>query len=112
MDITEKIWWIAKKGKSEGPFSYLELERDEKLDSDTFVWKEGWDTWQKAKESEEFKQLFKKEEPIEEDLGQSGVESIVHDEEAATSGTIPPWIFFGIIAIILSIAYLWQLLRT
>ncbi len=105
MDITEKIWWIALKkesaNESAGPYSYLDLERDEKLTPDTYVWKEGWPSWKKAHEVDELKHLFDKSEPLVEDLGQEGVEDLTPVSETVADSSIPPWIFFWIIAIIL-----------
>lgn len=107
MDIIEKIWWIAIDGKSEGTYSYLDLERDERLTPKTPVWKEGWENWKKISEVDELKDIFRKDVPEEIE-----VKPVLPEEELSAASVIPPWIFFWIIAIILCIAYLWQLFRT
>jgi hypothetical protein len=109
MDITEKTWWIAINGESEGTYSYLDLEKDDRVSLKTPVWKEGWEKWKKIEEVEELKDIFRKDSP---DIEELEVEPVVPEEEISATESIPPWIFFWVIAIILCIAYLWQLFRT
>ncbi|MEM7243113.1 MAG: SPFH domain-containing protein [Pseudomonadota bacterium] len=57
----EKVWHVAVKGKTTGPFSRAELGRmaeDGKLSRDTHVWTVGLDGWQLAGDVDELAQLF------------------------------------------------------
>lgn len=112
MDITEKVWFIAIDGKSEGAYSFLDLDRDDRVTPDTPVWKEGWPEWKKIKEVEELDQLFtdKKKQEAEREEDEK---ALFGDEETiAMDESIPPWIFLWIIAIVIAIIYLWQLYHT
>lgn len=103
MGITEKIWYILIDKKSEGPLSYLDLERDERFTPNTLIWKEGWPEWKKAKDVDDFIDLFKKNGFTEENLGHEGVESMDRRWRASFS----PWAYVWILIFILVILWLW-----
>lgn len=57
----ERVWHIAEKGKTTGPFSKANLGRmaaDGSLQRDTYVWAVGLDGWQVAGDINELAQLF------------------------------------------------------
>ncbi len=57
----ERVWHIADKGKTTGPFSKANLGRmaaDGSLQRDTYVWAVGLDGWQAAGDIDELAQLF------------------------------------------------------
>lgn len=58
----DKIWYIDVAGKTEGPFSILELRGDERLTPDTLVWKEGFKRWIPIREVAELKAVFEDSE--------------------------------------------------
>lgn len=58
----DKIWYIEITGKKEGPFSILELRRDERVTPDTLVWKEGFKKWIPIREVPELKVVFEDSE--------------------------------------------------
>ena len=57
----DKIWHVAEKGKTKGPFSRAELGRmaeEGKLSRDSHVWTVGLDGWKAAGDVDELAQLF------------------------------------------------------
>jgi len=57
----ERVWHIADKGTTTGPFSRANLGRmahDGTLTRDTYVWTVGLDGWKTAGEINELAQLF------------------------------------------------------
>ncbi len=58
----DKIWYIDLAGKKEGPFSLLELRRDERITPDTLVWREGLKKWMPIREVAELKSVFEDSE--------------------------------------------------
>jgi hypothetical protein len=55
-------FYIHKEDKQQGPFSIDEL-KDLKISRDTMVWYEGADTWKKAIEVDDLKEIFKNTPP-------------------------------------------------
>jgi hypothetical protein len=62
-----KIWFIFIKGQQEGPFTYLELSRDDRLTPDVYAWREGMADWELVGEIPELKSLVGQDDEIEED---------------------------------------------
>lgn len=58
MERMGKVWFLYIDDQEEGPFSYLELSRDERLSPDTYAWREGMEDWLPIMEIEELKPLF------------------------------------------------------
>lgn len=54
----DTIWFIHLEDKVEGPLSYFDLEKMISLTPDTYVWKEGFETWKKIRDVEELKNLI------------------------------------------------------
>lgn len=57
----ERVWHIAEKGETKGPFSKARLGRmasEGELTRDTYVWTAGQDGWQRAEDVMELAQLF------------------------------------------------------
>lgn len=52
-----KVWFLYIDDHEEGPFSFLELSRDERLTPETFAWKEGMEEWLPIREIDELKDL-------------------------------------------------------
>jgi hypothetical protein len=57
----EKIWFIIIDGIKKGPFSFLDLKRNERITPDTLAWKEGFSSWRPIREIGELQDLFKDE---------------------------------------------------
>lgn len=57
-----KEWFVLLQGNRYGPFSIYELKEKVLISPDTLVWKKGFSKWQKAKDVEELKILFKDED--------------------------------------------------
>jgi hypothetical protein len=53
----DKIFYTALNGQHQGPFSLSELKRMN-IRKDTFVWREGWNTWMQAGETPDLQSLF------------------------------------------------------
>lgn len=103
----EKIWFIAYQGRQEGPYSFSELKRDSRVTPDTFVWKEGFDTWKRVRDVPELKVLFQEEheESSEEERAEGERKKQLAQEELVLEMGGPPNIFWIFIAVII-IAYL------
>ncbi len=71
--FVEKIWFIFLDQKQEGPYSLLDLKRDERLTPETFAWKEGMKDWKRIAEIPELHSLFQPD---------AGKEENMPDEEA------------------------------
>ncbi len=58
----EKLYYIAKDKKPDGPYSIDEMEdmiKENKLAKESLIWANGMEAWQKVKDVEEFDELFK-----------------------------------------------------
>jgi GYF domain 2 len=103
-----RIWFVLIKGKQEGPFSYEELQNDDRLTPDNFVWKQGFDDWKRIRDVPELKELFK-DKP--EETEQEDEENIVfkkkppQDELVMDLGEEPP-IFLWILLVLITLIYI------
>ena len=67
-----QIWHILIDDHQEGPYSYLELSKDDRLTPETLAWRQGMENWLPIGQIDELKRLFdhqeessKKKEDIE-----------------------------------------------
>lgn len=100
-----KEWYIDLDGKSEGPYSILDLRSNPFVTPETLVWKEGFTEWVPMGTVDELKAVFKDpEEPnaiipnISKDLTQ------VQDELVMDMSGQPPD-FLWLLIIALTLAY-------
>ena len=56
-------WFLLVEDLEEGPFSFEQLAKHPDLNANSLVRLEGESHWSKAKDREELKELFKKQEP-------------------------------------------------
>lgn len=104
----EKCWYVLINSKKEGPFSLLDLRRDDRITPDTLVWKEGFSTWIPARHVPELKALFEEEHP--EDSTQEEEESLqisrqFPQEEIALNTQRDPSFWFWILIILIIFTY-------
>lgn len=71
-----KVWFLYINDQEEGPFSFLELSRDERLTPETYAWREGMEDWLPIHEIEELKDLV--------DHEHSKSEEEIHDPDELT----------------------------
>lgn len=105
------MWYIVVEGKTEGPFSFLELRKDSRITPDTFVWREGFEGWKRIREVPELKSLFDedKKDASEKDVDVDEKENI--DEEIVLdSGLQPPFFIWSLIATLIVLYFLLQLI--
>lgn len=100
----DKIWYINIEGRVEGPLSRFDLEEDDRLTPDTYVWKEGFKDWKKAREVPELQDLFIDESKTDEAEGsekdKQKSDDISGEDMVLTIGSEPPFIFWVFIAIL------------
>jgi hypothetical protein len=106
----DKVWFIEINGVRQGPFSIVDLKRDARVTPDTYVWKEGFDTWKRIKDVPELKLLFAEEEPPQENeescktpKGGAAEELIVLEMQE------PPYLFWILAALIILLYFVIQL---
>lgn len=99
-------WHIVINGKSEGPFSEEDLTDLHSFSPESFVWKEGMNGWEKAKDIPELAQALhhKKQKPKSHDPEEPINPELEPDPEIALSleDKDPPnflWIFFILILV-------------
>ena len=104
-----KIWFLYINDEQEGPYTYLELSKDGRLQADTFAWKEGMEDWMRIAEIDELKGLVGKEkrgreenETDYEDSDLSPDDEIVLEMK---NGRPFPWLWVLIVLIILFYAF-------
>jgi hypothetical protein len=107
---TDKIWFVDFAGKVEGPYSEIDLKKDDRIIPDTYVWREGWAEWKRAREVPELKVLFqdvRTEEEEEEDAEKKAkAESAPQDELTIDYREDPPYLIWFLVIIILVLVYL------
>jgi GYF domain 2 len=96
-----KIWYIIFNGQVEGPYSIDDLKKDLRITPDTFVWKEGFDSWKRIKDVLELSPLFQdKDVETQESLADKEAASL--QEELVLEWGEPPnffWIFIALVII-------------
>lgn len=85
----DKIWYLFIEGKEEGPYSFNDLKKDWRLTPDTLVWRKGFEDWIPIRDVRELKDLFKDEEPLENQADEIKFKKI-KEGEALTLET--PWL--------------------
>ncbi len=108
-----KIWYLYIDDHQEGPFTYLELSKDDRLTPETFAWKEGMEDWKPIAEIEELKKLVDPGKHEEEGSLEFEEPAPAPDEEIVLEmkdGGPPPYLWIVIILIVLFYAlyeYFW-----
>lgn len=108
----DKIWYINVDDKSEGPFSVDDLRRDPRVTPDTLVWREGFKSWKPIRAVPELKDVFaddhntKKPKPFE---VPAKATSTPQNELVLDLKKEPPYFFWFLILIAVSIYFLTQL---
>lgn len=93
--FVEKIWFLFLDHKQEGPYSLIELERDERLTPETFAWREGMMDWKKISEIPELHAVFDGEAKKEEEtFFNKDDQTPVPDDEIALDLQKGPPVFF------------------
>lgn len=107
----EKIWYIEIEGAKEGPYSYQDLKRDERIHPDTLIWKQGFPKWVPIRCVWELRDLFTDDESTKPEIDDRPKFKPLKEGEALTleaSWFQPPFIVL-IILIILATYFLYQL---
>ncbi len=110
----EKIWFIIIDGKKEGPFSYLDLKRDERINPDTLAWRQGLSDWLPLREIKELEDLFREEAPREapeEEEGQATA-PLLQDNEVIALKKDPYFSLWVLLAMLLVVYVFYLLTRT
>lgn len=106
-----KIWFIDDKGKIEGPYSVADLKADSRITPDSYVWREGWDKWQRIRDVPELEELFRDEvdsdEPVETAVAKPA--AAADDELAIDYRQEPPYLFWLLAAMIIILYMIIQL---
>lgn len=101
--MLEKVWFIDIAGKKEGPFSVLDLRRDERITPDTLVWKQGFPAWLPIRDVPELNSIFEDSEEfiplIQEPLKQKADDEIALDWRDNN----PQYIFWLLLALLIII---------
>jgi len=66
--VMEKHWFLYLNDEQEGPYSLLELRKDDRLNPETFAWREGMSDWKRIVEIPELSDLFSPDGGIVEDM--------------------------------------------
>lgn len=101
-NLVDPLWWILIEQHPEGPYSFIELEKDTRLTPDTLVWKEGMEQWKKVRDLKEFASLFKDKEPEDEEAPQEPP-PLPEDEELTLrndSPLSPNWLAWLLLALL------------
>lgn len=111
-----EIWFILIKGKCEGPYSAIQLKKDNRITPDTYVWREGFLNWQPMGSVPELKEIFKdktkKAPPPDEDEEKKAADlkkfKLTGQDELTLDlkRDLPPIIFWIIIGLIILSYYL------
>lgn len=104
----DKIWYVYINGKVEGPISTLDLEKNEFITPNTYVWKEGFETWKKVKNVPELKGFFaddSEEEALDQPTIDSEADEDLKGEDLALAIKNDPPYFFWLLLVILILIY-------
>jgi hypothetical protein len=106
-----KCWYIIIQGKQEGPYSFIDLSKNEKLTPDTLVWREGFDKWIPMRQVAELQEIFRdkpKSIPIQERFQTKKIPIHPVDKlDAVLSSQMDPYQFYlWIVCVILIILYI------
>jgi hypothetical protein len=109
--FVEKIWFIIISGNKEGPFSFIELKRDERITPDTLAWKQGFPDWLPIREIQELEDLFKDEQqavPSENEELQPSTPPLQDNEVIALKKD--PYFSLWVLLAVLLVVYVFYLL--
>jgi hypothetical protein len=98
-------WFVIINQKKKGPFTLLQLKAEKGITPDTLAWRQGMASWTQIRYIPELAQLFKDENPHQEEEGElaASFRTGASTEGAAItlSHSDPPWrfwlLFFAII---------------
>lgn len=107
---TDKIWFVDFAGKVEGPFSEIDLKKDDRITPDLYVWHEGWAEWKRLREVPELKVIFQdvrsKDEEEEDEVNGAKAPSAPQDELTIDYGEDPPYFIWFLIVILLLVYFI------
>ena len=103
MTLTKKIWFIDIEGEQEGPFSYLELEKDARLTPNTLVWKEGFEKWLPISKVSELKGLFHDDDETTQEFEPKPLAS---EDEIALEYQKDPRTYLWVLLLLLAASYI------
>lgn len=108
-DAVEKIWYILINEQKEGPYSLLDLRRDERITPDTLVWKEGFKNWVPIRTVPELKVIFEdqteEEEEKDEENEKKAIKKKVEETDVIAIRSVPPYHYIWLIIAFLMIFY-------
>lgn len=104
----DKVWFIQIDNRQEGPYSFKELLKDERITPDTLVWKRGFVSWVAARYVLELKDLFKdkKESASEGSEFTEKWKKKLPENEVLAIQTSPPNLKIWILIVLLILAYI------
>jgi hypothetical protein len=107
----KKIWYIQIGGQEEGPYSFPDLKRDPRITPDTLARKAGEAEWRPVRLIKELRDLFKEEEPFEEEQKPKVPSKMVAGQDTlALDMRYDPSNWIWVVILILAILYvLYQL---
>ena len=105
----DKIWYIVSDGRPEGPYSLSELKKERQITPDTFVWKEGFEQWKRARDVPELKVLFRGHGEEEQEEPSANTQKLPPQDELAIEIGGPPNLFWILLAMILIVYLIAQL---
>jgi len=103
-------WYIFFDDEIYGPFSLLQLKRDERLSPDLWVWKEGFEDWKRARYVSELAAIFREDRDNDSDEDLLDLENPSlngKDEIIAMKLPYDPHYFWILIVIILLVFLIW-----
>ena len=110
----DKIWYIFINEKQEGPYSFDDLKKDQRISPDTYAWCDGMADWQKIEDIPELDELFYEDEVVTPslDLNDGGGISPGTSEDIALAlgGGLPPYIFLLIVIALVCLYFIISLL--
>lgn len=101
--MNSENWFLYISGQQEGPLTFKELIEDPRLNSRTFVWKEGWNEWKRVEDVPELVRHLKKRPPSTQadDLKKRN-KRLFRENEVITLVKEPPmWILWLFLLLIL-----------
>jgi hypothetical protein len=106
----EKIWFIIIAGNKEGPFSFLDLKKDDRISPDTLAWRQGFPDWLPIRDIKELEDLFKEEPPVAapEEEEQTSPATLQDDEVMALKKD--PYFSLWVLLAVILVVYVFYLL--
>lgn len=102
-----KVWFVLIQNKKEGPYEFKDLKLLPQMTPDTFVWKEGFENWKRARDVPELKALFEDEEESIDLHDKFKVKTFPQEDSTLViDDSNFPFMFYWIIILILILLYL------